>query len=222
MDGNVKRVLARAFGVEGWPGQSAVLADLWRLAERLTPGARVGRYNQAMMDLGATLCTRARPACDRCPLAGHCVARAEGREKDLPQSRPSRRMPQRETLMILARGPGGEILLDRRPPTGIWGGLWSLPEIDPGTDPADWCLARLGQLPLRVEMHPPRRHTFTHFALAIRLAEVHTRAPPAIADNDCDRWCLPADLKRLGMPAPVKTILADLARPPATLKDKTP
>jgi A/G-specific adenine glycosylase len=112
--------------------------------------------------------------------------------------------------MILARGPAGEILLERRPPVGIWGGLWSLPETDPRTDPAHWCQMRLGQRPLLVEMHAPRRHTFSHFTLAIRLAEVRTLVPQAIADNDRERWCLPAERERLGIPAPVKAILDDL------------
>jgi A/G-specific adenine glycosylase len=220
LDGNVRRVLARCFGVEGWPGQAAVLAELWRLAERLAPAERVGPYNQAMMDLGATLCTRARPACDRCPLSVHCVARVQGRQKDLPRGRPARPLPERETLMILARGLAGEILLERRPPVGIWGGLWSLPEIDPRTDPADWCQMRLGRPPLLVEMHSPRRHSFSHFTLAIRLAEVRTLAPQAIADDDRERWCLPAERERLGVPAPVKTILDDLQRPPTPAQRK--
>ena len=224
LDGNVRRVLARCFGVEGWPGQAAVLAELWGLAERLAPAERVGPYNQAMMDLGATLCARASPACDRCPLTARCTARIQGRQQELPRGRPARPVPERETLMILARGPGGEILLERRPPVGIWGGLWSLPETDPNTDPVDWCLMRLGQPPLQVEMHPPRRHTFSHFTLAIRLAEVRTLGPGKIADSDCERWCLPAEQERLGVPAPVKTILADLQQSPspAQRKEKKP
>lgn len=215
LDGNVKRVLARCFGVEGWPGQSAVQAELWALAERLTPAERVGPYNQAMMDLGATLCTRARPACARCPLNQRCVAFAQGRQRELPQGRPPKRIPERETLMILARAPGGEILLERRPPAGIWGGLWSLPETAPGTDPADWCRERLGRTPARVEMHAPRRHTFSHFALAIRLAEVAAGEPATVADSDRQRWYRPDALSGLGLPAPVRAILDDLAIPAA-------
>ena len=212
LDGNVKRVLARCFGVAGWPGQTTVQAELWRLAERLTPAARVDAYNQAMMDLGATLCTRARPACDRCPVTAHCVARRQGLQAQLPTPKPSRRLPERATLMILARDPRGAVLLERRPPTGIWGGLWSLPETGAERDPADWCLERTGAAPLHLEMHPPRRHTFSHFALAMRIAEVWTPGiPGAIADTDRETWFNPSALAGLGLPAPVRSILADLA-----------
>ena len=223
LDGNVRRVLARCFGVEGWPGQAAVQAQLWALAERLTPVDRVGAYNQAMMDLGATLCTRARPACDRCPLGATCVAKREGRQAQLPQARPSKRIPERETLMILARDLDGAILLERRPPTGIWGGLWSLPETAPDRDPADWCRARTGANPLRVEMHPQRRHSFSHFTLTMRVAELWTPATPAsIADTGRECWFSPAALADLGLSAPVRSILDDLTAPTAARPNRPP
>jgi len=116
--------------------------------------------------------------------------------------------------MILARDPQGAVLLERRPPTGIWGGLWSLPETDPERDPADWCRERTGAAPLRLEMHPPRRHTFSHFALAMHIAQVWTPdAPIGIADTNREAWWHPGALAALGLPAPVRTILADLAPP---------
>ncbi|MFB1489076.1 MULTISPECIES: A/G-specific adenine glycosylase [unclassified Thiocapsa] len=219
LDGNVKRVLARAFGVEGWPGQSAVLKRLWTLAEQLTPPSRVGAYNQGMMDLGATLCTRRAPACERCPVSERCVARRSGRQAELPTPRPRRSSPQRETLMLLLVDPDGEILLERRPKSGIWGGLWSLPEIAPGADPRDWCLARLGVPPARVEMIGARRHTFSHFHLDIRIALVQLEVTPSRVADDADRrWLNLADLAALGTPAPVKGILdhfqAGRAQPP--------
>ena len=218
LDGNVKRVLARCFGIEGWPGQPAVQAGLWGLAERLTPAERVGAYNQAMMDLGATLCTRARPDCGRCPLSGTCQALAQGRQGDLPQGRPPRPLPARETLMILARGPGGEVFLERRPPSGIWGGLWSLPETQGGADPADWCRTRLGLEPRRLEMHPSRRHTFTHFALDIQLAEVWVEPrPEGVADAGPGPWFSLGDIQSLGLPAPVRRILKALQSPTPAL-----
>jgi A/G-specific adenine glycosylase len=208
LDGNVKRVLARAFGIEGWPGQSAVLERLWTLAEQLTPPSRVGAYNQGMMDLGATLCTRRAPACGRCPVSERCVARRSGRQSELPTPRPRRSPPERETLMLLLVDPAGEIMLERRPKSGIWGGLWSLPEIAPGADPRDWCLARLGVAPARVEMIGARRHTLSHFNLDIRIALVQLAAmPDRIADDAERRWLDRADLADLGTPAPVKDIL---------------
>lgn len=215
LDGNVKRVLARRLGVEGWPGRSEVQTRLWRLAEYHTPLERVGDYNQAMMDLGATLCIRATPHCSRCPFAAPCIARAHGRQRELPQGRPARRLPERETLMIVARGGHGEILLERRPPAGIWGGLWSLPEAEPGTDPAGWCRRRLGLTPHRVEMLPSRRHTFSHFALVIRTAEVRIDdSPSAVADTGDQIWASPSALVNIGLPAPVRSILEAASESP--------
>ncbi|CRI65251.1 A/G-specific adenine glycosylase [Thiocapsa sp. KS1] len=208
LDGNVKRVLARAFGVEGWPGQRAVLDRLWTLSEQLTPTRRVGAYNQGMMDLGATLCTRRAPACDRCPLSERCIARGSNRQAQLPSPRPRRTQPERATLMLLLVDPAGGILLERRPESGIWGGLWSLPEIAPGAEPRDWCLSRLGVLPARVEMIGARRHSFSHFNLDIRIVRVQLDSMPAcIADDRDRRWLSRGDLAALGMPAPVKAIL---------------
>jgi A/G-specific adenine glycosylase len=208
LDGNVKRVLARRFGIEGWPGRSQVLAALWRLAELETPVARVGHYNQAMMDLGATLCTRAAPACPHCPLAGDCVARNVGRQAELPSPRPAKSLPERRTLLLLARPAAGEVLLQRRPPAGIWGELWSLPELDPGADPADWCRSRLGASPRSVEMLPPRRHTFTHFRLAMEIAEIWIEPTDLAVDEvDDHQWIQLARIAALGLPAPIRRLI---------------
>ncbi|TCT21544.1 A/G-specific adenine glycosylase [Thiobaca trueperi] len=211
LDGNVKRVLARHFAIDGWPGHREVLTQLWSVAESCTPQTRVGAYNQGMMDLGATLCTRSRPDCDRCPVAVSCLARAQGRQRDLPASRPRQSLPERSCLMLLAINPAGEILLERRPPSGIWGGLWSLPETTADTEPGVWCLARLGVAPLGVEMFAPRRHTFSHFSLTIQVAQVRLDGfPVGIADRDDQRWLNPSGLQALGLPAPVKAILDSL------------
>mgnify|MGYP005859174407 CR=1 FL=1 len=222
LDGNVKRVLARRFGIAGWPGKASVLAELWRLAEEHTPAHRVGPYNQAMMDLGATLCTRSAPRCACCPLAPACVARREGREQTLPQARPSRRLPHRKTLMVLAYNATGEILVQRRPPAGIWGGLWSLPEAAADQDPAVWCQERLGCAPRQVEMLAPRRHTFSHFVLDIHVATLWVPGPgPRIADAAETRWLGVASVGGLGLPAPVRALIQDLSGP-ANLDTRSP
>jgi A/G-specific adenine glycosylase len=217
LDGNVKRVLARVFGVDGWPGQSAVLAELWRLAERCTPQVRAGAYNQGMMDLGATLCTRARPDCERCPLAGRCIAQLQGRQRELPAPRPRKELPTRATTLLAILDPAGEILLERRPPTGIWGGLWSLPETDVTASDvasiADWCLDRFGVRPERVERLAERRHTFSHYHLRIELARIKLEAYPSRVQDGVG-WCWSPLVRvgELGLPAPVARILADLNR----------
>ncbi len=213
LDGNVKRVLARFFAVYGWPGRSAVQAELWRLAERCTPASRVGAYNQAMMDLGATVCTRTAPGCTRCPLAEGCRAHAQGRQTSFPSPRPRKPVPVRRTLMVLAVNPAGEVLLERRPPTGVWGGLWTLPEAAPDQDLSYWCRDRLGAEPERVEMLPSRRHTFSHFRLEIQVASVHVDGRArVVGDNGAERWLDAGRIDDLGLPAPVKDILTTLAR----------
>ena len=142
LDGNVKRVLARHAAVAGWPGKAAVQRTLWELAEARTPRRRVADYNQAMMDLGATLCTRARPACERCPVAADCRAREQGLQTDYPGPRPRRELPERQVQMLLVRDPQGRVLLERRPPQGVWGGLWCLPELATEADPLARCRER--------------------------------------------------------------------------------
>ena len=127
LDGNVKRLLARFAAVEGWPGQARVLAALWELADRYTPAARVADYTQAIMDLGALVCTPRRPRCDRCPLAAGCAAHAQGRQSAYPAPKPRRDSPVRATRMLLLCGLEGEVLLERRPPAGVWGGCGVFP-----------------------------------------------------------------------------------------------
>ncbi|MBK1724353.1 A/G-specific adenine glycosylase [Thiocystis violacea] len=215
LDGNVKRVLSRHFGIAGWPGKSDVLANLWRLAEHCTPSARTGDYNQGMMDLGATLCTRSRPACDRCPLTDNCVARRQGRQSELPSPRPRKTLPTRSTLMLAVRNADGEILLEQRPPTGVWGGLWSLPETSPETSPEQWCQTYLQMPPLRIEMLPQRRHTFSHYTLIIGIAAIEIdKSPPRIQDRASQRWESLASADKLGTPAPISRIIADLTNTP--------
>jgi len=128
LDGNVKRVLARYAGIDGYPGKSAVLKELWALTESLTPVKNTARYNQAMMDMGATLCTRSRPGCGQCPLSSACVAYREGKPENYPGKKPRKVLPVKHVAMMILRNKNGQVLLEQRPPSGIWGGLWSLPE----------------------------------------------------------------------------------------------
>ncbi len=166
LDGNVKRVLARYLAQDGYPGEPKVARQLWDAAERFTPQERVNHYTQAMMDLGATLCTRSKPSCLLCPLVEGCRAHLLGRETDFPVPKPRKALPQKRTLMPILANREGAILLYRRPSTGLWGGLWSFPELEDlaALDPlAQRHALRLGE---RREL-PGLTHTFSHFQLAI-------------------------------------------------------
>ena len=154
LDGNVKRVLARFCAVEGWPGETAVHKALWTIAERYAPEQRCADYSQAMMDLGATLCTRSRPACDLCPLSDDCAARAAGSQANYPGRKPRKALPVRSTTMLLVRDPASRVLLTRRPSEGLWGGLWSFPEVESELAGHDYCIDRFGMAPTVTEGTP--------------------------------------------------------------------
>jgi A/G-specific adenine glycosylase len=212
LDGNVKRVLTRYHTVEGWPGAAGVQKQLWSLAEQHTPKRDVAEYTQAIMDLGATLCTRSHPACKRCPLHPDCRARTWRRVGDFPAPRPRRALPERHTRFLILRNGSAEILLWRRPPTGIWGGLWSLPECPPDTDIVRWCRKEYGLQAGSIEHLPRLRHTFSHFRLAIdpvAVAVDDSRHAQVRDASDFDWFGVPDSLD-LGLAAPVRTLLQSL------------
>lgn len=167
LDGNVKRVLARYFAIDGWPGDAAVQAQLWARSEQLTPAERVRDFNQAMMDLGAGVCTRSRPQCDVCPLIADCAARMAGETAAYPGRKPKASLPVRATQMVVLSNARREVLLQRRPPSGIWGGLLSFPEVPLGENIEAWCREHLGLMVREQERWPELRHTFSHFHLDI-------------------------------------------------------
>jgi A/G-specific adenine glycosylase len=208
LDGNVKRVLARHFAIEGFPGARAVEQRLWSLAESLLPAQDVATYTQALMDLGAMVCTRARPACAECPVAAACLARMQNRQSELPTPRPSRITPERATRMLLA-WRDGEILLERRPDAGIWGGLYALPEIPEGVD-AETFVLTLGLSPCgALEALTPLRHAFTHFRLTIQPLRC---AVTGMGVQEARwRWADAAAWPGLGLPAPVRRLLDALS-----------
>ncbi|MBL8487082.1 MAG: A/G-specific adenine glycosylase [Rhodocyclaceae bacterium] len=207
LDGNVKRVLARHFGIEGFPGMPAVEKRLWALAESLVPARDVAAWHQAQMDLGATLCTRTRPRCADCPLADTCVARRDGRVGDLPAPRGRRTVPERETtVLVIVRDD--RVLLERRPPVGIWGGLLSLPELAAGED-AGTRMSALGLELLGAEDLPPRRHAFTHFRLLLRPVLCRAAPRPA-AMQENHAWLAAGELAQAALPAPIRRILGAL------------
>jgi A/G-specific adenine glycosylase len=209
LDGNVKRVLARYHGLAGWPGLPTVANELWRHAEAHTPHERVADYTQAIMDLGATLCTRARPACAVCPLAGDCAACRAGAQAQYPAPRPKRERAHRQVAVLVVRAPDGRVLLERRPVRGIWGGLYSLPELPPEDSPHEWCARMLGAAVAAERALETIEHAFTHFDLDLtpRLLEL-AASPSAVMDRDDWLWCRPGVRLDVGVPAPVAALLS--------------
>lgn len=167
LDGNVKRVLARVFGVQGFPGEREVERELWRLAEACTPHERLAEYTQAIMDLGATVCVRTRPACEQCPQRTRCVAFERGLQALLPTPRPKKERPARRAYALIVRNAHDAVLLEQRAPTGLWGGLWTFPQFDTREAAVTWACAHLHCDASSLEALPPYRHAFTHFDLTL-------------------------------------------------------
>jgi A/G-specific adenine glycosylase len=211
LDGNVKRVLARHEAIEGWPGKSTVLARLWDVSERYTPRSRVADYTQAIMDLGATLCTRSRPLCLRCPVSDDCAAYANDSIQQLPGRKPPKPKPLRNTTMVMAN-VDGQVYLERRPESGIWGGLWSLPELGERTL-EDWCNDEFNTQVAGTEPWQVLRHSFSHYDLDIQPLLVRLSGRPVrVADEDAKTWHRMGETLPGGMAAPVKKLIEQLKK----------
>jgi A/G-specific adenine glycosylase len=209
LDGNVKRVLARHQGIEGFPGAAGVEAKMWQAAEALLPVRNADAYTQGIMDLGATVCARTRPRCDACPVAADCIARITQRTDVLPSPRPRRVVPQRAVRVLLLER-AGEILLERRPAVGIWGGLWSLPEVATTDDVARHCRSRFGARVEPAAELPAIEHAFTHFRLTILPQRVVVRSWPPRAESPGLAWLTPSDAATAALPAPIRKLIRTL------------
>jgi A/G-specific adenine glycosylase len=210
LDGNVKRVLARHAGIAGFPGDSEVERALWQRAESLLPESDIETYTQALMDLGATVCLRQSPRCDACPVARDCVARRERRIDELPAPRPRKTLPQR-TVSLLLLERQGEVLLEKRPPVGIWAGLWSLPELARDADVVAHCRARFAA---KVALEPPLpaiEHGFTHFRLTLHPQPCAVQAWPRGVEEPGLVWLPLADVAGAALPSPIKKLLRQRA-----------
>ncbi|HEY2419288.1 MAG TPA: A/G-specific adenine glycosylase [Steroidobacteraceae bacterium] len=209
LDGNVKRLLARYFGIDGAPGRSATMRELWRRAEECTPATQVAVYTQAIMDFGATVCTRRRPSCPQCPLQADCVAFREQRVQQLPtaRSRPARRT--HSVFMLLAARADGSVLLRRRPEHGVWGGLWAPPEFDSLAAAALFCGNTLGRGELEPIPLPLVRHAFTHFDLHITPVRAHCAGLQTVMEGAEVLWYNPREPARIGVPAPILALLSN-------------
>jgi len=204
LDGNVKRVLCRHFGIEGFPGAAPVDRALWQLAESLLPESDIEAYTQGLMDLGATLCTRGRPRCGYCPLAAECIACRDGRQGELPQAKPRKAVPERSSSFVLI-SDGQRLLLERRPPTGLWGGLLVPPE----GEPAD-VLTRLGLQVTGQRELAPFKHVFTHFRLTLQPVLCEVAANQACAEPGLE-WVEIAKAADAGVPTPIRKLIRQVA-----------
>ncbi len=212
LDGNVKRVLARYFAVSGWPGQRAVELQLWQHAEDLLPTVRFDEYTQAMMDLGATLCTRSRPNCSACPVQNSCMAYEQQRQGELPTSKPPKKIPLREVVVAIIQANEDEsIWLEKRPPTGIWGGLYSFPEFENHAKLEEWLVKHHRDSSQQSHQLPVISHTFSHYKLHMhpKLIQVSNK-PNGVMEDDLGVWYKVTEQKdahKIGLAAPVKKAL---------------
>jgi A/G-specific adenine glycosylase len=225
LDGNVKRVLARVFGIGGDPGSSEVLQQLWEQAERCMPQVRVADYTQAIMDLGATVCSRSHPACTLCPMNMNCVAAREGRQAELPGRKKRARRQSREATLLIAqidRDGATAVLVERRPLAGIWGGLWAPPQFESEFAALDWCRREIGEAARGRQTLAPIQHAFTHFDLRLNPLRVHCKAltgsgASAVGGTgggvrECEErlWYSLQAPPRVGLPQPIRRLFERL------------
>lgn len=222
LDGNVKRVLARYHGIPGWPGNKKVADILWEKATEHTPKQRVAQYTQAIMDLGATACTRSRPGCDQCPISNKCFAFKENKQTEFPGAKPRKTLPEKMVSMAMIQNDANEVLLLQRPPTGIWGGLWCFPELVHSVTQQNKKSSTTCELQQSIKQSlgfnikasnpwPNVKHSFTHFHLTITPVPARLLgAQPAIMENPGTVWYNPSEPDQRGLAAPVKKLLQRL------------
>jgi A/G-specific adenine glycosylase len=208
LDGNVKRVLARYCGIEGWAGEKKVVEKLWREAEVLLPEGDVATYTQALMDMGATVCTRSRPKCVLCPVQADCVALQTERIAKLPSPRPRKAVPERQATFLLLMHDN-DILLEKRPGSGIWGGLWCPPQFDDEEVARDW-FVRNGMEASEGERLPTFTHTFTHFKLHLTPLKIQLVRKPLRVEQAGSVWLDVGEALGAAIPTPVRAILGQL------------
>jgi A/G-specific adenine glycosylase len=209
LDGNVKRVLARHGGIAGWPGEKKTETELWQLAESHLPHTTIEAYTQGMMDLGALVCSRRQPACSDCPVSADCMANAQHRTAELPTPRPRKAVPEKQIQMLLLLDRG-ELMLEKRPARGVWGGMWSLPELGLDGDPTSHCRDHFGFTTQTQQAWPRLSHSFTHFRLHI--LPVRMELAPRNATLPGQIWLPPSDALDAALPAPVRKLVARLAQ----------
>lgn len=207
LDGNVKRILVRVFAVDLPINATATLKLLWQLAEEILPNQRIDDYTQAIMDLGALICTRSNPKCDICPVQTHCVAFQNNLQHKLPQQKKKKSLPIKQTYMLILQNENNEILLQKREAKGIWSNLWSLPECTIDTDLHKFCQATYSITVNKINALEPFRHTFSHYHLDIQPLIIQSKNIYKIKDQQNRIWYKPTDHRKFGMPAPVVKLI---------------
>jgi A/G-specific adenine glycosylase len=206
LDGNVKRVLARFKAIPGWPGNSQVNKQLWEISASLTPEKGVANYTQAMMDLGATVCTRSTPLCEQCPLATACLAKLTQTVAEYPGSRTAKVLPVKQLVFLLLHNKQCQVMLEKRPPIGIWGGLWSLPEFVDEDAALAWCNLNKHQIHDK-HTGDKQRHSFSHYHLDYSPLFIETNRIDFVQDTDRFGWYNSQQINQLGLAAPIKILL---------------
>ncbi len=210
LDGNVKRILCRYFQVDGWTGQTRVQKELWSLAEKLTPKQRCDDFNQAMMDLGSSLCSRSKPQCSQCPLQTQCQACLNDTIKYYPNPKPKKDKPVKKTYLLILSNENGDILLEKRPQQGIWGGLWSFPQCQDKAELKSWLETHHYQACSLVQEQPEFRHTFSHYHLDITPLQIQVKIPPIVMDDNRFLWYSLSKPLKLGLPGPITKLISQL------------
>jgi len=210
LDGNVKRVLCRFFAIQGWSGSAAVLKKLWRLSEQYTPEKKTRNYNQAMMDIGATVCRRSKPTCPLCPLKGHCSALKHNLVAELPTPKKREKLPVKKVYWLILKNKQ-KILLNQRAPVGLWGGLWAFPEFETLQKLQKWCQNEGVNLTEALTIDE-KRHTFSHYHLdytpiVCSMLDVYSK----IEESKTTRWHETNSHVKIGLPKPVSALISQLS-----------
>ncbi|MDD9892454.1 MAG: A/G-specific adenine glycosylase [Gammaproteobacteria bacterium] len=208
LDGNVKRVFARHASIDSWTGATKTQKQLWALAEERMPEQSARAYNQGLMDLGSQLCTRSKPQCQLCPVAEDCLALAQGRTQELPVPKPKKSIPTKTAAFLVLLNAKGELLLQRRPPSGIWGGLWCLPQHD-DLDALKASVSVWQNDINQIQALPTLQHVFSHYKLTLQPYQLRLGATSktlTIAENS-ERFVRPEMMSEYGLPAPIEKLL---------------
>jgi A/G-specific adenine glycosylase len=203
LDGNVKRVLTRFYAISGWTGSREVETQLWTLSEKITPSERCDDYTQAIMDLGATLCTRSKPRCVDCPMSSNCVAFLTNSVTNYPFKKPTKKLPIKQTFFLIVQNVQQQIWLEQRPMKGIWGGLWSLPEVENIDDAQRWCNEKNFKIQHQ-QLLISQRHTFSHYHLDYTPMMLHVEAIENEHFHTRQQW------QNRALPAPIQILLTQL------------